>query len=246
MRSLRCAFALLTRFPVSGPVEAADIPKSVGWYFLPALCVGALSALVFLALSALHVAYFAALCFLLTEILLTGALHVDGFADVCDAFLCPATPERRLEIMHDSRLGTFGVLGLAFDIGARLLLIGALSCSVETILWLIAVPVAGKFSLLLVAVFSAPAAATGMGASLIGRIPPKTAVISTVLLVACLMVLCRPVPGLLAAAVSCIAGLAMRHTAKKNIGGANGDVLGAANELGEIGCLLLLSAWRNL
>jgi adenosylcobinamide-GDP ribazoletransferase len=55
----------------------------------------------------------AAALLMLLMVILTGALHLDGFMDTCDGIFYRGAPERRLEIMRDSRVGSFGVVGLA-------------------------------------------------------------------------------------------------------------------------------------
>ena len=64
-------------------------------------------------------AQIAAVLALLTALLTTGAMHEDGLADCADGFWGGWTPERRLEIMKDSQIGTYGVLGLLVSFGVR-------------------------------------------------------------------------------------------------------------------------------
>ena len=54
------------------------------------------------------------------QILMTGALHEDGLADVCDGFGGGRTRDEKLAIMRDSRLGTYGALGLILSLGLRI------------------------------------------------------------------------------------------------------------------------------
>lgn len=68
---------------------------------------------------------------MLASILLTGAFHEDGFADCCDAFGGGYTKEKILTIMKDSRLGTYGVIGLLFIIGFKFLLLIELQAGVS-------------------------------------------------------------------------------------------------------------------
>ena len=73
--------------------------------------------------------------------LITGGLHLDGLADSCDAFFSHRDRERMLEIMKDSRIGTFGVLSLIFVIAGKILCFNAIGSP----LFLVFVPVYSRF-----------------------------------------------------------------------------------------------------
>lgn len=77
-----------------------------GWF------TGGIMAVVYLCTACVFSPFIAVLLALLSRLLLTGALHEDGFADFCDGFGGGTSRERTLEIMKDSHIGTYGVLGL--------------------------------------------------------------------------------------------------------------------------------------
>lgn len=243
MRKLRCAFGFLTRFPVGSGSRSVpeDLSGSVLFYFAPAFLVGALGAAVYWVVGQLHVAYLGALSYVMAETLATGALHLDGFADVCDAFLCSTSVERRLEIMKDSRLGTFGVTAVAFDIGMKVLLIGALNPTAGTIGALCALPVLGKVALMACAAGGRAARGEGLGHAFLSGMRP----VDLALGIAFCCVVASAAAGWRLGSLCCVAalaaGLAMRVVALREIHGVTGDVLGAGNELGEIACLVLMS-----
>lgn len=84
------------------------------------LAIGAFSGLLFVSL--LHLGMFHVFAVILTiagTLLLTGALHEDGFADFCDGYFGRKDPQKITSIMEDSRIGTFGVLGLILLLYAR-------------------------------------------------------------------------------------------------------------------------------
>lgn len=125
---LRSAVMFLTRIPVGSdlphdPVLLQQAPRYfpvVGWI------VGSLSAVVFLAVNRWLSTHLALLASMITSIWITGAFHEDGFADVCDGFGGGWTKEKILMIMKDSRLGTYGVIGLMAILGTKFLLLDAL------------------------------------------------------------------------------------------------------------------------
>src|SRR4051794_18573678 len=127
MDGFKLALGFLTAVPVRiGATRPGDLGRAAGWFPVVGLLLGlVLSAAQWLLLrlfppllaGGLAVALWAAL---------TGGLHLDGLADCGDGLLAAATPERRLEIMRDPRLGAFGVLVLAVFLILKVLAVGAL------------------------------------------------------------------------------------------------------------------------
>jgi adenosylcobinamide-GDP ribazoletransferase len=115
----------MTRIPV--PRETRHDPEYLqqGAKYFPLIgwIVGAGCALAFLAFSRFISEDIGLLASMITGIFLTGALHEDGFADCCDAFGGGWTKEKILAIMKDSRLGSFGVIGLLCILAAKFLLL---------------------------------------------------------------------------------------------------------------------------
>lgn len=180
--------------------------------------------------------------------LTTGAFHEDGLADSVDGLFGGQTPERRLEIMKDSRVGSYG----AIAIGLSLLLRGSLIAMIATR----AGPWAAAVSLLLAAPWSRSegllllareAAARSHGASAaVGRPSPPTAslalFISAVLALALAATAKLPLIGVaLGLGLAHGAATAMRRLARRLIGGQTGDIVGAVQQLGEIAIYLGLA-----
>lgn len=89
----------------------------VGWI------VGAISALFYLVFSRFISVDAGVIASMIAGILITGAFHEDGFADVCDGFGGGWTREKILEIMKDSRIGVYGAIGLVFILGSKYILL---------------------------------------------------------------------------------------------------------------------------
>ena len=131
-RQLWLAAVLLTRVPLPHlPNDAFSKGADAVWaYPLIGIVVGACGVLLGqLSLWFGLPVYGAATLTLTTMMLLTGAMHEDGLADVFDGFWGGYTPERRLEIMRDSQIGTFGVLALIMVSTLRISAIAALLVS---------------------------------------------------------------------------------------------------------------------
>jgi adenosylcobinamide-GDP ribazoletransferase len=115
LRGARAAFLFLTRIPVGGaPYSEEDWRWAGGWFPFVGLCLGLLLAGVWKA-SSLFGAWPTAALVLGAGMLATGGLHEDGLADTADALGGGTSRERILEILKDSRVGTFGAAALAIS-----------------------------------------------------------------------------------------------------------------------------------
>lgn len=110
----RTALMFYTRVPVGkiGGYSEGMLNKSTRFFPIIGLLVGAVAALVFWVASLILPQSVAILLSVVATILFTGAFHEDGFADFCDGFGGGYTPGKILDIMKDSRIGTYGSIGL--------------------------------------------------------------------------------------------------------------------------------------
>ncbi|MBP0441027.1 adenosylcobinamide-GDP ribazoletransferase [Tianweitania sediminis] len=182
---------------------------------------------------------------LLATLLITGALHEDGLADVADGFGGGATRERKLEIMKDSRIGTYGVAALVLSLLLRASLMAAL---VPFGFWtalavLIAAHCASR-ALLPAMMHDLPNARSGGVSAGVGRVPLESAMIALALGA----VLLAP-PGVAAAFLSALLLAscygALRWLALRQIGGQTGDVLGSLQQAGEVAVLIAATSQLN-
>lgn len=180
-------------------------------------------------------------------VLVTGGLHEDGLADVADGFGGGATRERKLEIMRDSRLGSYGGLALGLSLLLRVFALAALAerSSLLAAAAMIATGAVSRTVGLAPLLMLAPARPGGLGAAM--PLPSSRALAQG----AALAALLSCAPALFGAARGQIvvadlaAGLAamlVARLAERQIGGYTGDVLGAAQQVAEIAALLALSA----
>lgn len=119
------ALMFLTRLPVPRFTDHSPehLERSPKYFPLVGWIVGAISGFVFIVFNKYISAPVAIMASIIAGILATGAFHEDGFADVCDAFGGGWTKEKILLIMKDSRLGTFGSIGLIVMLGTKFLLL---------------------------------------------------------------------------------------------------------------------------
>ena len=113
------AVQFLTRLPL--PFEVDYTPEaaraSPRWYPGAGVLIGLITGLVYWAAALLFPPLIAVLVSVAAGLVMTGGLHEDGFADACDGLGGVRPRERVLEIMRDSRIGTYGVLGLGLMVG---------------------------------------------------------------------------------------------------------------------------------
>jgi adenosylcobinamide-GDP ribazoletransferase len=116
------ALSFYTRLPAPAFIHgnnAGLLPDSIRYLPLIGWMAGIVAAIVYLLANYLFGDTLAVLFSMVATVLLTGAFHEDGFADVCDGFGGGWTKDRILDIMKDSRLGTYGVLGLILLLGIK-------------------------------------------------------------------------------------------------------------------------------
>lgn len=125
LRIFFTALMFLTRLPVPKFTDHSQeyLERAVKYFPLVGWIVGAISGFTFLVFNKFIGEDIALVASIIAGILATGAFHEDGFADVCDAFGGGWTKEKILMIMKDSRLGTFGVIGLICILCSKLLLL---------------------------------------------------------------------------------------------------------------------------
>lgn len=129
LRLFFIALQFLTRVPIPGWVgfQPAWLHQSARHFPAVGLCVGALAAAVLWGAAHLWSALIAVLLSMAATIWATGAFHEDGLADTCDGLGGAVTREKALEIMKDSRLGTYGAVGLLLVLALKAAALHALA-----------------------------------------------------------------------------------------------------------------------
>ncbi|MGH7698251.1 MAG: adenosylcobinamide-GDP ribazoletransferase, partial [Candidatus Dormibacteria bacterium] len=146
-RSLRSAVAFLTVLPVGLP--GGEQAERLGRAYFPAVgaLVGLAAGCVFMVASKLTSPLPAALVAVATGALLTGGLHLDGLADFADGMFGGHDPERRLEIMHDPRVGSFAVVALTLVLVGDVAALSVMTAA-RALVGLIAAGALSRFSML--------------------------------------------------------------------------------------------------
>lgn len=242
MRLYLIAMQFLTIIPLPFNVrcEREDMGRSLAVFPLAGLTIGCL-------LAGMNWLIAPVLARPLTDALLitalavvTGALHLDGLADVCDGIAARGGRERFLEVMKDSHVGAVGAVGVVL---ALLLKWQALVAVPMEIKWqtLLLFPMLARFAQVQTVVFARNARQDGLGSLFIGG-----AGLSRVLIAASLTLvatwLLRGIQGLAVLGVLCGVTWLLKAWFHHRIGGVTGDVIGCISELNEILALMLISA----
>jgi adenosylcobinamide-GDP ribazoletransferase len=170
----------------------------------------------------------------------TGALHLDGLADVCDGIAARGGRERFLEVMKDSRVGAVGVVGLVLGL---LLKWQALLAVPAAITWqtLLLFPLVARFGQVQTVVFSRNARQNGLGSAFIsGAGATQLLVAGAIALLTAWLLL--DIRGLAVLAVTYLFTWLAKAWFHHRLGGVTGDVVGCINELNEILVLVMISA----
>ncbi|MBO6758887.1 MAG: adenosylcobinamide-GDP ribazoletransferase [Roseibium sp.] len=173
----------------------------------------------------------------------TGALHEDGLSDTADGFFGGANPQRRLEIMKDSRIGAFGAIALVVSIGMKAALIAGLLDrfgAADAMVVLLASEAVSRAALVWQWAGLPSARPEGLGARF-GRPTGRSAATAAGLALFCALPAMLQVP-LTAAALgigaAVLAAYGIGRMAKSKIDGVTGDVLGAIQQIGALAFLL--------
>ncbi|MGH2340328.1 adenosylcobinamide-GDP ribazoletransferase [Segnochrobactraceae bacterium EtOH-i3] len=175
----------------------------------------------------------------------TGAFHEDGLADTADGFGGGWSRARKLEIMKDSRLGSYGATALVLVLLARAGLLAALleRDALAAILMLIVAGSVARAAALALVSSLPPARDTGAAAAA-GRPERASLLIGSAIALGLALALLGPVAGpgaaLAATAAAFLAASAVARLALRQIGGQTGDVAGAAEQAGEVAFALAL------
>jgi len=246
-------FALALQFLTTAPellrrqASAEEVGQSMVYFPL----VGALVGVTLAALDALLGVMFGepvrSALVVVAMLLLTRGLHLDGLMDTCDGLFGGWSPERRLEIMRDSRVGSFGVLAAAADLLLRLSALSSLPGGLR-LPALVVTATLGRWALVYATWAFPYARLAGLGAAFKRHVGGgRTLAASLLALGVCLAALAPTLPQAALAAPALalsawLAAWAFGRYVLTRVPGQTGDTYGATNEVVEVLTLLLLSA----
>ena len=241
--ALRLAVAFLTILPVRVGAQPPSLGVAGAWFPAVGALIGALAgAVAYLAAPRLGPSAAAVLA---TGVLIvvSGGLHEDGLADCADGLGVRGDRERRLAVMRDSTIGTFGALALLLWL---MLLIAALAGldREDALRTLVVAGALGRWAALVHAVLVVPARRDGLGAGFtVGRVALSLATFTAVVMTLALAGIGR---GVAAIAVTALVALLISRWSRNALGGRTGDTLGATVAIAEVAVAVTLLSLSDL
>lgn len=234
------AVGFLTRLPVPALRDFAPdwITRSARYYSLVGQIVGALMGAVLILAAVVWPPWAAALLAIAAGVLVTGAFHEDGLADTVDGLGGGKDAAQRLAIMKDSRIGSYGALALILALGLKAAALADIAPAIGLIVLVAGHGAARAAAVVVMRVlpYAGDPAAAKLKPAPVGA--PRGEMLFAVVLALWPFLLWDPVQGLVAVALGGIAAAVMAWRARRLIGGYTGDVLGAVEQMFEVGFLL--------
>ena len=230
LRILAVALQFLTRLPVPAiRVVDGDLRRATAVFPLVGLVVGGIALGAWAVVEPLLGAVPAAVVAVTVAVAVTGAFHEDGLADTFDGLWGGWDPVARVEIMRDSRVGTYGACALVLSLAGRVGLLAGLALPGAARALLVGHTVSRAAILVQIRLLP-PISDRGSGAQVaepLGPLGSTVAAITT--LGVCVLATGWWTPAVLFGAL--LVTVAVRRAARRRIGGLTGDVLGATQQL---------------
>jgi adenosylcobinamide-GDP ribazoletransferase len=241
---VRISIVFCSRLPLAHPVPISgeDVARASWALPIAGMLVGGAGALVYWIAfrSGLPSAVAAALA-LAATLIATGCLHEDGLADTADGFGGGKSVAHKLEIMRDSRIGTYGACALVLSLMLRWSALAAIAHPLPVTAALVAAHASARAPLPIFMRLVAPARTDGLSAQA-GRPPWTSAAAAGLLGIVVLILGLGPIAAIVGLFLLSCAGVLLGWLSMRQIGGQTGDVIGAVEQVNEILILLLGAA----
>lgn len=242
IRPFVIAWQFLTAVPVSRAHHdpaPSELAASMAWYPVVGLLLGGVVALTAWLLSDVVARVVLDALLIVMLVALTRGLHQDGLADTLDGWAGGRTPDTRLAIMRDGRIGAIGATGLILALGLRYAGLAALP-EPDRLQILFCMPAVGRWAMVVGAVAVPYARAEGgLAESFLQNLKTRHVLIATLWLAAALVFTVGPVGAAASLSVTALVARAVSAHSRRLCGGVTGDTLGATNEVAEVTFLIL-------
>lgn len=238
-------FLTVFRIPGDRTETADDMGRSTVWFPAIGLIIGAILALTNWVFSLFLPAIVTSSLTIVILVIITGAMHLDGFADTCDGLAGNKPAEERWKVMHDSRTGAFGVAGLILLLLVKFALLNSIPQTFISSV-LVVMPVIGRWSMVYAIAMYPYARNEGLGKAFKDGVTRTRLVIATLITLGLSIVLAwwadvdyYYIVGFGVMVVIWILIVAVSAYFRRKFAGLTGDTYGAINELAETGVLLI-------
>lgn len=233
---------VLTRVPINRSLtcENKNFKNGANYFAFIGLLIGLCQFGLFILLSKIIAINFAVILIIIFDALITGAMHIDGFGDTCDGFFAFKGKDKIIEIMKDSRIGTFACIGIALNLLIKYQGYLFLAVNSKAII-IILIPMVSRFSMILLSYIGKPAKENGSGNLFINTVTIKEVIVNIVFV----LVIGFFLNTIFQTAILLISAVAIsilfNLLCNSKINGITGDSLGANNELVVLISLMFLS-----
>ncbi len=247
MKIFLTALMFYTRFPIKN-IEGWNetmLNKSTRYFTIIGVIVGGLGALVFYGAVQLFPVSVAVVLSIVATILFTGAFHEDGFADFCDGFGGGTSKEKILEIMKDSRIGTYGSVGLILILGVKYLVLSEFDALQIPIILIAGHAASRVFPVLLI--YSSEYVRIDLKSKVkpIGHADSIYSLLFAIAIGIIPLFLISWRDALIVLTVLSVLLLLFQRYINKKLGGYTGDILGALQQLSEVFLYLSILGFQN-
>jgi len=235
------ALQFLTTLPLPwrDKIGPEDAPRSTGFFPVVGIIIGLILFGLSLALGLLLPSTVVNILLIVSLVVVTGGTHLDGFIDTCDGIGGHKTPEERWHIMHDSRAGGFGIIGVCCLLLAKYLALNSIPTNL-LMTTLILMPVVSRWTMVY-AIFAHPyARPSGLGKAFKQETGRQKLGIATAIALAVAIGLAWPAGPVIMLGTWAMT-VAMAAYLKRKFAGLTGDNYGAINEAAEVCVLILIS-----
>ncbi len=238
---VRLAASFLTIVPFAGSDKASDetVAASFAWFPLIGFILGAALCVEDAILSRFFPQVLRSVIVILSITAISGAVHLDALADTADALGAGRDRERALQILRDSRIGSFGAIALFFALVLKILALATMGAP-RRYAALYFAPGLARWAMVAVSQGFDYLRGEGAGATLLSRKDRRNLILATVTAIAATLAVFS-LRMIETASVAVIVTIAIRAFYRRWLGGVTGDLIGACGELVEIVALVTMS-----
>jgi len=232
-------FLTIIVIPWRREVQAGELERSAGYFPIIGLIIGLLLVGLNLLFGLLLPPMLVAALLVAFLVIISGAIHLDGFADTCDGLVNHKTVEERWQVMHDSRAGAFGIVGIVLLLLLKYVALTSIP-EASKIMALILMPVISRWTMVY-ALFAYPyARPSGLGKAFKQGTTWPRFTMATIIAVAVAAIIAQLI-GLAILFLVWVVAVAAAAYFKSKFSGLTGDNYGAINEVAEVSVLILIT-----
>ncbi|SUY46939.1 cobalamin synthase [Clostridium putrefaciens] len=245
VKSFLLMIQFMTRIPINKalPCQNKNFKKASAYIPLIGIIVGMSQFIVYKLLLNLISAEFLSVIMIIVYVFITGGFHLDGLGDTCDGFFAfKGGKDKIIEIMKDSRVGTYSTIAVIIDVLIRYIAYVKI-INMDFGYIIILAPFIGRISLALLAYIGKGAKEEGSGNLIINNISNREMGIIFIMFIVFSYVTSEHLHvtyEILLLAICCVITLSFYKLCKDKIDGITGDNLGAINEIVELVALIFL------